>query len=776
MVQEKTSIKAWEPIRLWEFPILAICLLAFVAQLVLSSPHKSAAFDEPYHLTAGYAYLKTGDFRLSRTIGHPPLVNLISALPLLVKQNIELPLDHPAWEIGNYEWFSDAFLWQGNADPQGLIVLGRLGITILGAMTVLVVFIWARQLAGAVASWVALLLAVLDPNLLANSRLITTDLGLTFFVLLAVWRFWSWLENPTPVNLTLAGLASGMTMASKYTGLVIWPIFFVLVLIYPGHSLRNLGKLLLMALIAYGVVWAVYRFEVGPIPDLAISLPFPAPTYPAAVWSTFTFINENPVTAYLLGQISQDGWWYYFPVALVVKTPITLLLLSIVGLIITLRRLGWRRAAALWLPPASFMALAMVGPFNIGYRHILQVVPFLILLASHVALLPVTLVRVRGKNHAPNSLKEFDAYGYLHWFRGQKNQSYILLGFICVILLVWQTVSVLRLYPHYEAYFNEFVGGPDHGGKILVDSNIDWGQDLPELKQLLADMGIAEVNLSYFGSAPPEAYDLKYNPIPGFIRFTAGTEISAYNPYTPLPGWYAISETSVRLGLIYQNPEMYAFFQDQEPVSKAGYSIGLYEVSYPDTMPDKRVRVTGQPVSDLEPDQLGVRPGERVIVKWTQSPETQILLPEDVTYPVGFQNNSAEFEGAFRLLGYQLNQTEIQPGETVEISLYWQKMSGEVDAPKPILGPPLAAFVHLTGEDAGQIVAQYDGWGAAITGLEDGDVVVQHVALPVPENAPAGIYYLRTGLYSPQTSDRLKVRIEGRETDFVILSPISLTE
>ncbi len=118
----------------------------------------------------------------------------------------------------------------------------------------------------------------------------------------------------------------------------------------------------------------------------------------------------------------------------------------------------------------------------------------------------------------------------------------------------------MSLFPHYEAYFNELVGGPANGQRILVDSNLDWGQDLPALKQLLDDRGLDQVYLSYFGTAPPEQYGINYRPLPSFPRFVKGSEVKAFNPYTPPPGWYAISATSLRLGLYLQNRELYAYF------------------------------------------------------------------------------------------------------------------------------------------------------------------------------------------------------------------------
>jgi 4-amino-4-deoxy-L-arabinose transferase-like glycosyltransferase len=747
---------------------LGFCLVAFFVQVNLSSREKSAAFDEQYHLSAGYAYLKTGDYRLSRTVGHPPLANLLNALPLSLEPDIHLPLEHPSWGNGDFQWFSETFLWRVNGDPQGLLELGRLSTALLGSLTALLLFIWARQLANPLAGWLALLLAILDPNLIANSRLITTDLALAFFALFAIWRLWSWLVWPTRSNLLVVGFAAGMVMATKYTGLLIWPIFLLILLLFPGFSLKRLGGLILMGFLAYVVLWVVYRFEIGPVAGAPLPIPILAPAYPEAVWRTFSYISEQPVPAFLFGRISEDGWWYYFPATLAVKTPLPLLLLSLAGLVTALIRHGWRRSSVLWLPPLAFLLLAMAGNFNIGYRHILQVVPFLIMLAAQTTLIP----EVMGERSL--SLAALNSFLQPQDGRTVRPRAAVpaVLAIVLLLLLAWQAVSMWRLYPHHEAYFNELAGGPEKGSEILVDSNLDWGQDLPALRRSMAEMGIDEVYLSYFGTAPPEAYGVRYKPLPGFIRFTAGPEIDAYNPYNPAPGWYAIAATSLRLGLIRQNPDLYAYFGDLEPAATAGHSIFLYEVSYPENVATNRKAVVGQAVSDLSPDDLEIDSGERVIVKWVESPETAIL-PAGSEWTTGrTQPISADFSGINTLLGFELEESTIRPGESVALTLYWRTGSEEVETPAPTLGEPLAAFVHLTAEDSGQIVAQYDGWGAAQSGLESGDIVVQRLEIPVPDDTAGGRYHLQAGLYSPQSSHRLTAIKDGEIVDSVRLAAI----
>jgi 4-amino-4-deoxy-L-arabinose transferase-like glycosyltransferase len=731
--------------RSWEWLLLAAALLLFALQAGLSSPQKSAAFDEQYHLTRGYAYLRTGDFRMSQF--HPPLINLLSAVPLLWRDDVVLPTDHPSWENSDPFIFARIFAWEANQNTHDLLVWARWPIIGLALVLLLILFVWARQMAGRWSSWLVLALAVVDPNLLANARLVTTDLGLTVMLTLAMWRAWCYLQRPSTLNLILLGIAAGLTMAAKFTGLMVWPMLFLILLLSAERCLPSLaGRSRLLAwgltlaavvLLAYLTVWAIFRFDVGriPIPALAWLPPIPAPYYAYSVWDTFMAIEAQPKTSFLLGQISPRGWWYYFPVALLVKTPLPLLLLALVGGWSAIRRSGWRSTAVLWLPPLLFMALAMTGRIAIGYRHILPVVPFLLMLAAY-GLKPVS--------------------GSLVWLTHNRWRAAV------VLLLLGQVMMVTRIYPHYESFFNLLAGGPSGGDRILVDANIDWGQDLITLRHLMDEMALEYVYLSYFGTAPPEHYDLRYYPIPGFLRFVTGPEVNGYNPYSPPPGWYAISVTSLRLGLLERNVDLYAYFQDKEPVARAGYSINLYYVDYPETMPVVRTAVTETPVFALDPAQLGWVEGARLISKWTGEPDILVSPPAPSPELATWLTTPVQFGQSFQLVGYDLSAVTAVPGDTIELALVWQVTAENVGRtiamPAPSAAAPLAAFVHISAEDPAQIIAQYDGWGTALTGLEQADRIYQPIRLTVPADAQPGSYYLRLGLYSPQSGHRLPLQ------------------
>jgi hypothetical protein len=742
--------------RWWEWLLLAAALLAFLAQTSLASPCKSASFDEQYHLAAGYSYLRTGDFRLATT--HPPLMGVIGGLGLLGRDDVAFPLDHPAWAAGDRFLFSDVFLWEANDNGPQLLVAARRPIMLVGALLLVFIFFFARQLLGPPAAWIALILAAFDPNLLANARLVTTDLGLTAFTLGAVWLLWRWLEGQRVLDLILAGGLAGLAMAAKYTGVMFWPIAFLIILVHPVRSQRTywsaVGRRALslagMGLIAYAVLWAIYRFDFGVAAGTPFPFPLPAPFYWQNFWSTFNRIVglEDIRLNYFMGETSAGGWWNYFLVALGVKTPLPTLILAAGGAITMLWRRRGREQVVLWAPLLAFLLLGATGVLSIGYRHILPALPFLILLAGNSA----------------------------DWLGASTPRRTLALA-AQGLLIAWLVVGTLRFFPDHDSYFNELAGPWQNWSNLLVDSNLDWGQDLPALRDVMDDLGIEQVNLAYFGKAVPEKYGVSYHPLASYLRFVEGPELSAFNPYTPEPGWYAISATSLRLGMMTsETVDLYAYFRDLEPVARAGYSIYLYRVAYPDDMPVDRIPVIGSNVSLLTPEELGLTPGHRGQIKWMQSPEALIYgLGQGFDAAAGaYTPVDANFDDVFTLFGYDVEPRPAAPGDTVTVTLYWRVGERPMPMPAPTRGQPLSAFIHMTGDDATQIQAQYDGWRTALRGLEPGDIIVHRATIDIPAGQPPGRYPLRVGLYSPQSGERLSVVEDGVVSDHVQVEAVEV--
>lgn len=726
--------------RVGSWIVLALLLLFFAWMTIVASSRKSASFDEQYHLTAGFSYLKTGDYRLATT--HPPLVGLIAALPLLADATIILPLDHPAWAQGNRFEFSDVFLWYANAEPASMLERARVPIVLLGLLLVLTVFLWGRSLYGAIGALLAALLVALDPNILANARQVTTDLGVTLALLLTFWRLWVWLARGHWWDVVLTGLCAGAAMAAKYNGLMLWPAMALVLILHPrsvseGPAQRSGGRVVTfvaVAAIALIVVWAIYRFDVGAAQIGPFSIPAPALFYWTHLWQTLSGLVDENVSKpdFLLGQVSTGGWWYYFIVAMAVKTPIPTLILALAGVWAMARARLAREQAALWVPPLLFVAMALTGVLTIGYRHLLPALPFAGLLAG-------------------NSVR---------WLAGRRRRF---AGAAIGLLVAWLALSTIRFFPNHDSYFNELAGGWPNWSRILVDSNLDWGQDLPALRQVMAERGIERVNLAYFGKAAPEAYGVQYDPLPGYLRYLNGRELNAYNPAAPGPGWYAVSATSLRLGNLQPGGlDLYEAFRDREPDARAGYSIYLYEVADDPGVEARPLVVTGEPAAGLPAESLAGE-GWRSQVRWRGSEGTRIESAEmSGALPENYQALGADFGGVFTLEGFTTEAEVVRPGDTLRLNLYWRKGPQAMPMPAPIRGEPISAFVHVVDGQPDRVVAQFDGWETALRGLQEGDRIVQPVEITLPDDlAPALGLRVLAGLYSPQDGQRLTITGPG---------------
>jgi hypothetical protein len=257
--------------------------------------------------------------------------------------------------------------------------------------------------------------------------------------------------------------------------------------------------------------------------------------------------QEGGHLAFFLGEYSTQGWWSYFPVAFLIKTPAGTLLLLAASLFFWRAGVPLGRKDALFLlaPVAILFLVAARGRINIGLRHILPVYPLLFVTASRLA-----SVRFR---------------------------SLLLRGVVVGAPAVLTAVSSLWIAPHQLAYFNELVGGPRHGLRYLSDSNIDWGQDLKGLKTFLDERNVPMVYLSYFGNAPPEALGIRYQYAPAFGHLEPPSR--DVMPASMRPQILAISVCSLQ-GVHLRERDLYAWLGNRAPIGSIGYSLYLYDLTH----------------------------------------------------------------------------------------------------------------------------------------------------------------------------------------------------
>ena len=540
------------------FVTVILLLLAFALALT-SAVQKSPTMDEQNHIGRGIAYLGTGDPRLS--VEHPPLVNTLSALPVYHLLRPELPLDE-SWEGGNWYSFADKFLWKVNADADRIVFLARLPIIGLTLVLAALVFRWGSELFGDWGGTLAAVFCVLDPNILAHGRLATTDLGNTCFVFLAAYALWRAARRPVWSRILTAGLAFGLALSAKMSALAFGPIFAFIILLdtlvnRPSrHDLKSVLALwMAMGLLGSLVLWAIYGFQIGPLGT-------EGPVVPAAPYvkgiSAILGALGGGRASYLLGEYSSQGWWYYFPVAYAVKTPLATLLALILATGLMLRR-PRRDDLFIMIPPLAYFGISMTTSVNIGFRHLLPILPFLALHIGRVAA-PVRINTRGSSGPDPEAV------------RSSKIRA-VMGGLLAVAIVV----SALFIYPDFLAFFNVFGGGPENGWQVLVDSNIDWGQDLKNLKKWMEDSGTDYIRLSWFGSAYPEAYGINHELLPSFPHNYGGWESLPFDPQNPAPGTYVISASNL-VGLRFPDHDLYGWFRAREPDAKIGYSLFVYRV------------------------------------------------------------------------------------------------------------------------------------------------------------------------------------------------------
>lgn len=765
---------------------LAALALGLMFALALGSiGDESPTFDEQGFLVRGLAYLRgeaNGGTRVIR-VGHPLGLNALNAALLVDDSTVRLPFDDRSLGGTDFHRPAERFLWEIGNDVAHVMFLARLPTIWLGLLLAAIVGRWAREVlagwgprpAAGAGGLVALMLVAFDPNVLAHTRLVTTDLGLAAGAALAGYTLWRFLKRPSWSRAAVAGVGLGLLQNTKFTALLFLPLFAVVVLLALWQRRRDRRELmrsvLLVALVypavALLVLWATNGFQTGPLQS---PLPFLGTLGGASIPLSLHFDQlldiggrlQTGAPAFLLGQYSDSGWWYYFPVALALKTPLPSLLLvaaALIRIVITFRDPLARRergfdVAALLIPALGYFAIALTTDINLGYRHLLALLPFLYVLAGAVV---------------------GEALGVAGDRRPRQARGWQMLA---VGTLSWLFVATLWIYPSFLSFFNAFAGGPDNGWRALVDSNIDWGQDLGRLRAWQDANGGQRVWLSYFGEGRPEYYGIAYDGLDSFPPRLMNSNARPFYPADPAPGWYAISATTLQ-GVHFANHDQFRVFRERPPEDKVGYSIFLY-----------RQPARGEPVDlllsniqldDLLPEdyaRLGtndVRPrwfdgAQAVIVPdgaraaWLAAPPGESLHAQLRTYLE--DGADSEHERGSNTLTPVTPRPPSGRGESLaldsgEVFFTGAPVVTVVDGRVTVLTTwrqggeprPIKVYVHVLDEQ-GEIVAQWDGLGAAWEGWRAGDTLAQVQEIELPADLVRGTYRIVTGLYDPETNQR----------------------
>jgi len=568
--------------------VLATAWLSSVALLAAWAVHpKTVTIDEIHHLPAGCLTLRTGEFFMHPKT--PPLARCWSALGCWPQDPV-VPQD-PRWKELAPGWgpwmYGTAFYLRNREKYDRLYFRGRVANTVWLLPLGLSLFAWARLLHGGYGAAIALLLLGLSPSFLAHSPLVTTDLAATATYFSATYFFWrSGVQRKSWYYPLTAGVLLGAGLLSKFT-LILLPCAWMLILAAQGlrrlwearkqsddvetMTPKDAARRALRTLSvrwAFPVVLALIIVNVGygcqgtcssaralkcrsrifrELQDSWLGrMPLPLPrAFILGLDSQRADSESGEFPSYLMGRWSADARYGYYATVILLKTPTALLVLLL--LTFTWRRpkrarspeATWTRFCTLIPPLLLFFILSFVNRLNLGVRYLLPVLPFIYL---HIAAIA-----------GPSSQSRLRRNGVL-------------------ACLLWYAVSSLAAHPDYLSYFTEVAGGSRQGHRYLLDSNIDWGQDLHRLADEMAERNIDHVRLAYFGHVPPEHYGIRHEllgarPENGYIAASV-----SYVMGQP----YAITYIDGEVKTI--PLDHYAWLRDHTPIARVGQSIWLYRI------------------------------------------------------------------------------------------------------------------------------------------------------------------------------------------------------
>lgn len=572
--------------------LIAALLLVFVFVIAVTSmAGDSLTMDELAHLPAGYSYVTQKDMRLNPE--HPPLVKDMAGIPLLFIDGINFPYEIKDWtEFTNGQWgFGSNFLFHRGNPVDTMVFWGRIPAILLLVLTGFYIFKASKEFFGDKAGLLALAMFSFSPTFLAHGRLVTTDVGAAFGAFIGIYYFVKALKSPSAKNIIFSGIAFGVAELLKFSLILLGPLFFAVCFVWfisKTSEWKNILKTLILTFaIGFLLVEIVYIFHVWNYPpdlqarDMQLLLrttPYPIvreillalsqiPLLRAFAQYVFglAMIFERAAggnTTYFWGEVSAAGWKHYFPTVYLLKEPLTYHILSFISLIYAIflakvficrdffkKIREWAGNHIIEISFLGFICLywitSLTSNLNIGVRHLLPIFPCVIFLTSGMII----------KLLKPPYLKI----------------KYAFLGG----LVLWQAVSVLMVYPHMLAYFNELAGGPNNGYKYTVDSNLDWGQDMKRLKNWVEKNNIDKIYVDYFGGS-----DASYYLGDKFMPWW-GTR----NPEEFQKGNYlAVSATLLQGGRgtpvkgFDQSHNYYDWLNGYEPVTKIGYSIFVYYI------------------------------------------------------------------------------------------------------------------------------------------------------------------------------------------------------
>ncbi len=577
--------------------ILVCLLLAVMAGLMFfSALGDSNIVDEFAHIPAGFSYITTGDYRLNPE--HPPLIKDLAAVPLVISGvkfpysfwRANNPVINNQWETG---W---RFLYQMGNNPDLMNMLARIPVMLISLVFGYFVFRWANELYGEKAGIFAIVLFVFNTNIIAHSRYVTTDIGISAAFFVHMYSLYRYIKKPSWKTLAVAGFTFFIALVTKFSAAVLVPTYFIVFLMltfkkgektnekflekignkkWYHRAFSTLVSIAAIALIGVTLTWIFYFFHtVNMSAEVQRGLITESLGY-GRVQDVMLSMNANPVLkpinqyilgfvmmashvegghdAFLLGQVSNKGWWYYYPVTIALKTQIPIFIFMILSAVYffwrKVERKDWFTEIYFWVLPLVLLAMGMQGSIDLGIRYMLPLYAFAFVSISKIA--------------TAFDLKQFKSLWKDVREKVTADYAKMTATILIVIFAGWYIISAFGTYPFYLSYFNEFVGGYQNGYKYLTDSNLDWGQDNKRLAKWVSDKDIDKIYVDVFPDPRPAKYYLGDRMIEWHVQNG--------NP----KGYFALSATFYQSSRKWKGMG-YSWLDGKKPIKNLGGSILIY--------------------------------------------------------------------------------------------------------------------------------------------------------------------------------------------------------
>lgn len=560
--------------------LLAVLILSVMFCLTFfSGKNDSGTTDEIAHIPSGYSYVSYGDYRLNPE--HPPLAKAVAGAFLQGTPINDIRNDW-SWE-GINQWEAGwAMLYRSGNNPEQILLWSRLGMIMLSILLGIALFFWSKKMWGRKVGLLVLAMFAFYPDILGHSHLVTTDIAAALGYVITLYAFDNLMRNKTTKALIWAGIAFGVAQLLKFSAFLLFFILLVLVFYRAKidqkdnesywFSFWKLFKLYFWTcIISVVVVWIVYIpfvWNMSPgIEHEVIERNLTSDQKTLVIRNFLHLFENNPITraighyllgvvlvfvrvaggnaTYIMGHVSDKSISWFFPVAWLIKTPLSIIILFVWSLLTLAffrnkhKQDSWQNWILL-TPVVVYWAFTLKGSLNIGIRHLMPTIPFMLLFI--------------GK-----SMKRYVSGEHI------TKQAYVVWA-----LVLFMAVETISYFPQYISYFNVLIPRGERY-KYLVDSSLDWGQDLYRLRDFVNDNNIKSIKVDYFGGSVPPYY------IPESVEW--------HSSYGPTTGWLAVSATYFQSSKLYGPKEGkwdYEWLESFEPEAIIGGSILVYNITSED--------------------------------------------------------------------------------------------------------------------------------------------------------------------------------------------------